>query len=557
MTPDQWQQVKASLAELMTLDPRDRAAYLEAVEDTSVREALVDVLTLSGTGTRTRDEAGRPGEDTRLPPGTLVGSYRITEYLGAGGMGEVYKAQDERLGRAVALKRLPLQWNDHPRRVWRFEREARAASALNHPNIVTVHDVLASTDGRFIVTEFVDGDTLQDHLRAGAIDVPTAVDTAIQIARGLEVAHAAGIVHRDIKPANIMIRRDGVVKVLDFGVAKLALSDEEGDPARLDDARTMPGVAIGTVRYMSPEQARGQHVDHRSDIFSLGVVLYEMLAGSPPFHGSSPTDRLVGLLQSEPEPLEGRVPGLPPALEHAIGRALRKVPDERYQQARDLRLDLERALREPAGPTGRQVGAPPGTRPDQDTRPTMLDSAPGVDDSAPGVQRSGQAVESPIAADTAPSRSAGAAPRRRTRVAVAALAAAVAVGSYWFLASRPGQERARDEASAGRDLDGPRDAGRAPGATAPAPTGRAAVGPGVRWVAIPGNGAAGAPWRSEFDMGCLPRDGACDPDERPAAPRDPDAPLRAHRDRGHSPAVRRVRPRHRRRGAEPAIVSAG
>ena len=229
------------------------------------------------------EESARASAATSV--GRRFGHYRILSLLGAGGMGEVYLARDTRLGRPVALKLLPARFTDDEERVRRFEREARAASALNHPNIITIYDIGAHEGAHYIATEFVDGRTLKQHAAEARPDLTEALGLALQIADALAAAHEAGIVHRDVKPENVMVRRDGYVKVLDFGLAKLAeRAVSEGDPVgQSATALTETGAVMGTYAYMSPEQALGREVDSRSDIFSLGVVLYELVYGKPPF----------------------------------------------------------------------------------------------------------------------------------------------------------------------------------------------------------------------------------------------------------------------------------
>src|SRR5262245_39458287 len=221
-----------------------------------------------------------------LPANQLIAHYRLLSPLGAGGMGEVYLAEDTKLGRKVALKLLPAEFSRDAERMRRFEQEARAASALNHPNIITIFEIGEANGERYIATEFIDGQTLRERLNGDRLSQPLALDIAAQIAAALATAHEAGIVHRDIKPENVMLRRDGIVKALDFGLAKLT----KQRPAAVDSqaptiakAHTDPSVVMGTVGYMSPEQARGQEADHRADIFSFGVILYEMLSGRRAF----------------------------------------------------------------------------------------------------------------------------------------------------------------------------------------------------------------------------------------------------------------------------------
>jgi eukaryotic-like serine/threonine-protein kinase len=280
--------------------------------------------------------------------GTRLGHYEITAPLGVGGMGEIYLAEDARLGRRVALKILPKQYLSDTERLRRFELEAKAASALNHPNIVTIYEVgLAETEAgpvRFIATEYVEGETLRYRLSNTLLTTREVLNLAQQITSALVAAHAAGIVHRDIKPENIMIRRDGYVKVLDFGLAKLlerkpSVPDPEAPTLAL---KTDPGKVMGTVSYMSPEQARGQEVDGRSDLFSLGVVLYEMLAGRLPFSGPSSADVISGILHKDPPPLEHVSLSPPPELSWIVMKALEKDREERYQNAKSLLSDLKR-----------------------------------------------------------------------------------------------------------------------------------------------------------------------------------------------------------------------
>jgi serine/threonine protein kinase len=277
-----------------------------------------------------------------IPAGTRLSHYEVLAQLGAGGMGEVYLAQDVRLGRRVALKLLPAEFTQDGDRVRRFEQEARAASALNHPNIITIYDIGQVGDLHFIVTEFVDGQTLRQALSA-RIKLETALEITAQVASALSAAHEAGIVHRDIKPENIMLRRDGYVKVLDFGLAKLTERAATADPEAptVDRVETDPGTVMGTARYMSPEQARGQKIDARSDIFSLGVVLYEMVTGRAPFEGATMADVFAALLRAEPRPLAESAPEAPAALQRLVGQALHKAQEAWYQTITDLLADLK------------------------------------------------------------------------------------------------------------------------------------------------------------------------------------------------------------------------
>jgi serine/threonine protein kinase/tetratricopeptide (TPR) repeat protein len=278
--------------------------------------------------------------------GTQLGRYEIRSKLGAGGMGEVYLAQDRELARTVALKILPAEFTTDQKRLQRFLQEARAASALNHPNILTVHEFGQADSVRFIATEYVDGQTLRQHLERAPVTISQALDVAIQVASALSAAHAAGIVHRDIKPENIMLRKDGIVKVLDFGLAKLV---ERQSTTTIDTKaptraliNTEPGVVMGTAYYMSPEQARGLEVDARTDIWSLGCVLYEMIERRPPFTGATTTDVVAAIVKTAPEPLTNLTSEAPAKIEEIVFKALEKDREERYQGMGDLLVDLRR-----------------------------------------------------------------------------------------------------------------------------------------------------------------------------------------------------------------------
>lgn len=287
--------------------------------------------------------------------GTKLGRYEIHSKIGEGGMGEVYLAQDPQLRRQVALKVLPQEVVANQDRMRRFEQEARAASSLNHPNIITIYEIGEVDNRHFIATEFIEGETLRQRLLAttvagGAINrgvsrlqLSEVLNIAEQIASALVAAHAAGIVHRDIKPENIMLRRDGILKVLDFGLAKLTEAREAGpeEPTR-PFVKTGEGIVVGTVAYMSPEQARGLPVDARTDLWSLGVVLYEMIAGAPPFKGETDSDAIVSILEREPRSLSTLVPDTFEALDWIVTKALTKNRDERYQTARELLSDIRR-----------------------------------------------------------------------------------------------------------------------------------------------------------------------------------------------------------------------
>lgn len=267
-----------------------------------------------------------------------ISHYKILRTIGSGGMGEVYLAEDTRLKRKVALKMLPIEAGADAAKVSRFEKEARAASALNHPHILTVYDVGEIDSFRYIVTEFVDGQTLRDYFSHGRIPIRKVLDIITDVAKALSAAHDAGIVHRDIKPENIMIRTDGLVKVLDFGLAKLTEAESAEDALVV----TAPGMIMGTPKYMSPEQVRGFVVDKTSDIFSLGVVFYEMAAGVPPFDGATVSDVIAAVLTSDPAPLSQYKPEIPSAIQKIIRRCLEKDSSARHQSMTSLIFDLER-----------------------------------------------------------------------------------------------------------------------------------------------------------------------------------------------------------------------
>lgn len=284
-----------------------------------------------------------------LSPGAKLGRYEIVSPLGAGGMGEVYLAQDTTLDRRVALKVLPETVASDRNRMQRFVQEAKAASALNHPNIITIHEIGTDPGAHFMVTEFIEGDNLRHHLRK-PMTLLEAIDIAVQLASALTTAHAAGIIHRDIKPENVMLRQDGIVKVLDFGLAKLTerwRKDEvDRDAATQAFVHTEPGAVVGTTAYLSPEQARALDVDTRTDIWSLGVVLYEMITGRAPFKGETASDTSAAILTAEPPPLSEYVPDIPPEIERIVRKALQKKRDERYQTVKDMLLDLKSLRRE-------------------------------------------------------------------------------------------------------------------------------------------------------------------------------------------------------------------
>jgi serine/threonine protein kinase len=356
MPDQQWENLKDMFHAALALAPGERPAYLDRASngDISLRRAVESLLkSHEETGNFVDAPAYQAAAEmlvdgVDLKAGKNIAHYRIVRLIGEGGMGKVYLAEDAKLHRRISLKFLSMNFTQDHERLRRFEQEACAASALNHPNILTIHEIGETEGQRFIATEFIEGQTLRERLQSG-IDVDDALDIAIQVASALVAAHRVNIVHRDIKPENIMIRRDdGLVKVLDFGLAKMSVTrsadaeiDKEAET--LMHANTAPGVIMGTVAYMSPEQARGDTVDERTDIWSLGVVLYEMIAGCSPFVAGTSNEIISGILSKEPIPPLARYSRVvPERLEEIAEKALTKNREERYQTSKDLLIDLKR-----------------------------------------------------------------------------------------------------------------------------------------------------------------------------------------------------------------------
>jgi len=366
MKPERWRQIERLYHAALEREASLRADFL--AEICAGDEALrLKVESLLAYEEQAKDFIEAPAYEygaelfaetqAEIVIGECLGPYRILSPIGAGGMGEVYLARDTKLGRRVALKLLPAQFTTDADRVRRFEQEARGAAALNHPNIITIHDVGDVNGVHFIATEFIEGQTLRQRMMNGEISISIAIDIAAQVAAALAAAHEAGIIHRDIKPENVMVRPDGLVKVLDFGLAKLTEGGQEDKGTRrkgenppvslsLPPPLSSTGVVMGTARYMSPEQARGLKVDARTDIFSLGVTLYEMVAGHAPFTGPSACDVIAALLEHEPVPLTRHSPEAPAELERIVSKALRKDREERYQTTNDLLVELKGLKRE-------------------------------------------------------------------------------------------------------------------------------------------------------------------------------------------------------------------
>jgi serine/threonine protein kinase len=357
MSDPHWENLKDLFHAALAVPVHERAAYLEQAcnGDTELRGAVESLLKSNEESDHFLDAPAYQAAAEMLvandefKPNQIVAHYRIISLLREGGMGKVYLAEDTKLHRRVALKFLASNFTQDQDRLERFAREARAASALNHPNILTIHEIGESEGRRFIATEFIEGKTLHERLSTG-LNTEEALDIAIQIASALVAAHRVGIIHRDIKPENVMIRRDdGLVKVLDFGLAKMSRSSsieraKSVDKHALGQFKTGPGVVIGTVAYMSPEQARGDAVDARTDIWSLGVILYEMICGTSPFIAATSNEIISAILSKTPSPSLSRyAQELPESLEEIVEQALAKNNDERYQTSQDLLIDLKRA----------------------------------------------------------------------------------------------------------------------------------------------------------------------------------------------------------------------
>jgi serine/threonine protein kinase len=355
-TPEEMQQLEDLFHRAVALEPDQRVSFIENLRSSNPDigaevESLIAAYEQKASFIESPAyEAELLVDDPRmqLKEGQFVGRYRIAGPLGRGGMGDVYLADDPSLVRQVALKLLPAAYTADEDRLRRFVREARAASALNHPNILTIYEIGEADGVHYIATEFVKGHTLRHHLKKNALRLSDAVDVAIQVASALQAAHDAGIIHRDIKPENIMLRPDGYVKVLDFGLAKLTeplFGSKPTDDSQIPTiARnyTEPGIMMGTINYMSPEGARGLLVNAQTDIFSLGIVIYEMVAGRLPFSGPTDTDVIVSILTKKQPPLRILAPETPVRFEAVVKKALQKERNDRYQSASDLIADLQR-----------------------------------------------------------------------------------------------------------------------------------------------------------------------------------------------------------------------
>ena len=367
MTPERWQQVKVVLYDALELPPQRRPQFLEVAcsSDGSLRREVESLLSLGDD--EARSSFLESAQDrVMLPAGTRLRDYEVQSLLGVGGMGEVYRAHDPRLGRDVAIKVLPSAFAGDPDRLRRFEQEARAAAALNHPNILAIFDIgMAGEAIPYVVSELLEGETLRECLNRGPLPARQTVDLPLQLASGLAAAHKKGIIHRDLKPENLFLTTEGRLKILDFGLAKLA----RGRGSSAFDAPILPqeteaGVVLGTVGYMSPEQVRGTAVDHRADIFAFGAILYEMLTGKRAFQKPTSAETMTAILNEDPPGISQIVPGIPPALSGIVQLCLEKNPQQRFQSVTDLASALE-TLSGPAGvaqsdhPFGANVESPP------------------------------------------------------------------------------------------------------------------------------------------------------------------------------------------------------
>lgn len=384
MTPERWQQISRIFKSAISLDSDARRKFIvEKCGDDELLRSEVEKLIASHQQASAEDfiggHAAADGADLlseqveeykpRLDKGQQFGSYLVLDRLGAGGMGEVYLARDSRLDRTVALKVLSADVSSDKRRMQRFRQEAKVASSLNQPNILTIFEFGETGGLTYLATEFIDGQTLRDYLRGNRLKLPEILDIAIQILAALDAAHEARIVHRDIKPENVMIRRrDRVVKVLDFGLAKLTekratlATGHDSDLEAATEMKTAPGTLMGTINYMSPEQAQSRPVDERTDIWSTGVMLYEMLAGAMPFSGPTTSHTLVQIIESEPPALTKTGSGpVSPELQRIVRKAMAKSVEDRYQTAKDMLIDL-RSLR-------KQLDAAPAATDDTDRGP--------------------------------------------------------------------------------------------------------------------------------------------------------------------------------------------
>ena len=351
-----WQQIEKLYHSALEHEPRQREAFLReaCAGDEALRREVESLLAHqpqaeSFIEAPALEVAAKGMAENRAPSlvGRQVGPYKIHSLLGVGGMGEVYLAQDPRLDRAIALKILPTELASDPDRMRRFVREAKAASALKHPNVATIYEIGKSEEFHFIAMEYVEGQTLANKISGRPLPIAEIVDIGIQVADALDEAHRKGITHRDIKPANLMLTSREQVKILDFGLAKVTRPEGQAIGSDISTVvKTETGVVMGTVQYMSPEQVLGKEVDHRTDIFSLGVVLYEMATGRLPFTGTSSSETMDRVLHGQPEAIARFNYDVPAELERIVRKCLEKDRERRYQSARDLLIDLKNLKRD-------------------------------------------------------------------------------------------------------------------------------------------------------------------------------------------------------------------
>ena len=445
MNSERWQQIKQVFNDALQRESSARAAFLAeaCAYDAGLRAEVEKLLNSYETDFLAQPAIGEVAETIvgarqQLKVGQRLGRYRITQPLGKGGMGEVYLAHDTELERDVALKILTAEVAGDQQRMQRFIQEAKTASALNHPNIITIYEVGQAEGSRFIATEYIRGDTLRQRMRLEPLSLRECFEIAVQVATALSAAHDAKVVHRDIKPENVMLRPDGLVKVLDFGLAKLTEKNAAGlhdpDAATRLQINTAPGVVMGTFNYMSPEQARGKEVDLRTDIWSFGVVLYEMLTGLTPFTGETPSDLIAAILKSEPPLLSTYAPDTPAELQRIVKKTLKKERDERYHGVKDLLTDLKSLQRELEFAAETERTLSPGLR--NAANPARISGdqvVASTAEAATAQTRSVEAVRPASSAEYIQIKS----HKRGAIVALAALLVAGAALSYLFYLKRP------------------------------------------------------------------------------------------------------------------------
>ena len=370
MAPERWQKIEQVYHAALEREESQRAAYLHEIcaGDEAMRREVESLLRHEKGANSFLDApaveaaAKMLGEERdQSMIGRQLGSYQVVSLLGAGGMGAVYRVRDTRLGRDVAVKVLPAFLSHDPDSLRRFEQEARAAGALNHPNILAVHQLGTFEGAPYLVSELLEGGTLREQLVRGPLPLRKAIDCGVQIAHGLAAVHEKGIVHRDLKPENVFVTKDGRVKILDFGLAKLTQHQSALDQnASTASDGTEPGVVLGTIGYMSPEQVHGNPADHRADIFAFGAILYEMLSGKRAFHKPTSAETMTAILNEDPAAISHLVPMVPPALQRVVHRCLEKNPEQRFQSASDLAFALE-ALSDSSSGSAAAI-ARPGSR---------------------------------------------------------------------------------------------------------------------------------------------------------------------------------------------------